>query len=48
MTSSNTKEAFVWIWVPDETEPVIAGRLEADEGNILFNYGLGRSQNLPH
>lgn len=33
------KEAFVWIWLPGETEPVVAGRLEADRGNILFNYG---------
>ena len=33
------KEAFVWIWLPDETEPVVAGRLEADNANILFNYG---------
>ncbi len=33
------KEAFVWIWLPDETDPVVAGRLEADNGNILFNYG---------
>lgn len=24
--------------MPDETEPVVAGRLEADNGNILFNY----------
>ena len=39
MISSNDKEAYVWIWLPDETEPVVAGRLEADNGNILFNYG---------
>lgn len=42
MTSNNApkdKEAFVWIWLPDETTPVVAGRLEADNGNILFNYG---------
>ena len=39
MTSKIEKEAFVWIWLPDETEPVVAGRLEADNGNILFNYG---------
>ncbi|MCY4531662.1 MAG: HipA domain-containing protein [Gammaproteobacteria bacterium] len=43
MTSSsqtqNNKEAFVWIWLPDETTPVVAGRLEADNGNVLFNYG---------
>ena len=46
MTSRSVKEAFVWIWLPDETEPVVAGRLEADNGNILFNYGksyLGRT-----
>ena len=33
------KEAFVWIWLPDQTEPVVAGRLEADNDHILFNYG---------
>ena len=32
-------EAFVWIWLPDQTEPVVAGRLEADNDHILFNYG---------
>jgi len=39
MTSKAEKEAFVWIWLPNETEPVVAGRLEADNGNIMFNYG---------
>ena len=39
MTSSSEKEAFVWIWLPNATEPVVAGRLEADNGNVLFNYG---------
>ena len=39
MTSSTGREAFVWIWLPDETEPVVAGRLEAENSNILFNYG---------
>jgi len=40
MTSSGTpKEAYVWIWLSAETEPVVAGKLEADNGNILFNYG---------
>lgn len=39
MTSKTEKEAFVWIWLPGETDPVVAGRLEADNGNILFNYG---------
>ena len=46
MTSKERRdEAFVWIWLPDKTDPVVAGKLEADNGNILFNYGksyLGR------
>ncbi len=33
------REAFVWIWLPEETEPVVAGKLEAIDGKILFNYG---------
>lgn len=40
MTSNGTpKEAYVWIWLPGETEPVVAGKLEDDNGNIRFNYG---------
>lgn len=40
MTSKpHNKEAFVWIWLPGETEPVVAGKLEADNGTIHFNYG---------
>lgn len=35
----SNKEAFVWIWLPKETQPVVAGKLEDDNGNILFNYG---------
>ncbi len=32
-------EVFVWIWLPNETTPVVAGRLDADNGHLLFNYG---------
>lgn len=41
MTSRTAdKEAFVWIWLPNATEPVVAGKLEADgQGNVQFNYG---------
>lgn len=38
-TSGSEKEAFVWIWLPDETAPVVAGRLESDNDNVVFNYG---------
>lgn len=33
------KEAFVWIWLPGQTEPVVAGRLSAEGGQYRFNYG---------
>ena len=41
MTSRKTanREAFVWIWLPGETVPVVVGRLAEDNGNLLFNYG---------
>jgi serine/threonine-protein kinase HipA len=40
MTSNTTQnEAFVWIWLPEETQPIVAGKLESDNGDILFNYG---------
>ena len=43
MTSKAEREAFVWIWLPGETKPIVAGRLEADvsrsQGNVVFNYG---------
>lgn len=37
--SSKYKEVFVWIWLPGETEPVVAGRLVAEGKTYLFNYG---------
>ena len=33
------REAFVWIWLPLQTEPIVAGRLQSNNGRILFNYG---------
>src|SRR5450631_3216022 len=32
-------EAFVWVWLPGETEPVVAGRLFSAGDRLLFNYG---------
>jgi len=41
MTTSEKKptEAFVWVWLPEETAPVVAGRLSASGDRLLFNYG---------
>jgi serine/threonine-protein kinase HipA len=33
------REAFVWVWLPDRTAPVVAGRLVADGGRVGFVYG---------
>lgn len=38
-SKAHYKEAYVWIWLPNETEPVIAGKLEADDDKLRFNYG---------
>lgn len=39
MTFKNNNEAFVWMWLPGETLPVVAGRLDSDGDLIHFNYG---------
>lgn len=39
MTSNPANEAFVWIWLPNETTPVVAGRVSNQNGLLLFNYG---------
>lgn len=39
MISEANREVFVWIWLPGELEPVVAGRLEAAGERVVFNYG---------
>ncbi len=40
MTSNGQyDEAYVWVWLPGATRPVVAGRLEANKDTLLFNYG---------
>ncbi|APZ42717.1 type II toxin-antitoxin system HipA family toxin [Acidihalobacter ferrooxydans] len=44
------EEAYVWIWLPGATEPVVAGRIARDSGRLIFNYGqsfLDRSDAIP-
>lgn len=48
MTSD--REAFVWVWLPGATEPVVAGRLDHDAGVVSYNYGrsyLAREDAIP-
>ncbi|MFZ4603862.1 MAG: type II toxin-antitoxin system HipA family toxin, partial [Caulobacterales bacterium] len=40
-----TTECFVWVWLPGQSEPVVAGRLARAGDQLVFNYGrsyLGR------
>lgn len=39
ISSQESKEAYVWIWLPEKTEPIVAGKLENDGNYITFNYG---------
>lgn len=53
MSSDTYDEAFVWIWLPGEVEPVVAGRLYDDGSSpqmLKFNYGksyLERENAIP-
>lgn len=53
MTTSNTEnytEAFVWLWLPGETTPIVAGKLSKEGISLVFNYGqsyLERDNAIP-
>jgi len=50
MTTSNPQAAFVWTWLPDASEPVVAGRIDADGPMHMFTYARsyrGRSDAVP-
>jgi serine/threonine-protein kinase HipA len=39
MMTSNASQAFVWIWLPQETQPIVAGKINLIEGKYHFVYG---------
>ena len=44
------REAFVWIWLPGQTSPVVAGRIRAQGDQFAFTYGrsyLEREEAIP-
>ncbi len=50
MTSERPTEAFVWVWLPEATQPVVAGRLNALDEIVVFQYGasyLDRDDAVP-
>ena len=44
MTSSDTRQAFVWTWLPGAGKPVVAGRIEADGPLHVFTYARSYRQ----
>ncbi len=44
MTSSDPRQAFVWTWLPGASEPVVAGRLDADGPMHTFTHARSYRQ----
>ena len=44
MTSSDPRQAFVWTWLPGASEPVVAGRIDADGPMHTFTYARSYRQ----
>ena len=48
--SARPREAYVWIWLPGKTAPVVAGRVHAEDDHFAFTYGrtyLARDDAIP-
>lgn len=45
MIISNNKEAYVWIWLPETSSPVVAGKLEQRSGYCDYFYGQSYLKN---
>lgn len=48
--TSETGPLFVWTWLPEQTDPVVAGRLDRTGPIVTFTYGqsyLGRGEAIP-
>ena len=40
MMTSSCRSAYVWIWLPEQTSPVVAGRVDRDDQDrYRFTYG---------
>lgn len=48
--TSESREAYVWVWLPGASEPVVAGRLRREGAIVSFTYGrsyLAREGRIP-
>ncbi len=41
----NTDHAFVWIWLPGKTDPIVAGRITKINQLHVFTYGKSYLEN---
>lgn len=39
ISNADYLEAYVWVWLPEATDPVVAGRLYKEGDQLRFNYG---------
>ncbi len=45
MITFNNKEAYIWIWLPNQILPVVAGKIEKINDNYDFFYGKSYIEN---
>ena len=38
-SDSSPRRAFVWVWLPGQSDPVVAGAVQADGAELVFAYG---------
>lgn len=43
--TSNTRQAYVWVWLPQQGFPVVAGKISLENGKFYFVYGRSYLQN---
>jgi len=44
-SGSQPESGFVWIWLPDAVEPVVAGRVDQQGETLVFRYGRSYLEN---
>ena len=42
---SKTQQAFVWIWLPQQDSPIVAGKISLENNKFHFVYGRSYLQN---
>jgi serine/threonine-protein kinase HipA len=43
MMTSEPKSLFVWIWLPGQNVPVVAGQVVRNEDTAVIHFGYARS-----